>query len=592
MITRVRLENWRAYRSFEIDLASGTTFLVAPNGVGKSSFIEAIQWALNPDAQPNRAALRRRAKTATVEISLSIDVRTVRIKRVLTAGRGKSASLNTEAWVDDETADLELVFPLLADAWKADTRFGCRAAFVTDRLIDRDPEPDLRSHLARLHSLDNLQQAITSVSAAMKATSTIADAARKATKASDADLQYRIAQAADATEHLDLVVAQSETLRESAITARETLDRAVRSNEEHRVHHDWTAARAALADEVETLLGIRLDALDLRPTLRAAEASANQQLIEVSEQRAKLLERLTSIQGSVEELHQAGGACPVCRRPLDDESREYAEQQHEADRLRASRELEALDTDATSSLSHKLKLILGRAETLGEPPQEPTGDLVDLGPLESGAAAAQVFFENSLEAVGHAQRATADARASVDEIETERARESAVDLYAKVAALEAAKSALEATVTRVLESQLGPVSEEVNRRWEAIFPDRPGLRLDSGGSIVRTFDDDEDADLDFDSFSSGEQVVAKILLRLATLTSTTAMSFCFIDEPLEHLDPDARSYVARTLAYLTTADGLNQIVVTTYEQELALQLASIARERVRLEFLTTSHVAP
>ena len=101
MITRVRLENWRAYRSFEIDLASGTTFLVAPNGVGKSSFIEAIQWALNPDAQPNRAALRRRAKTATVEVNLSIDARTIRIKRVLTAGRGKSASLNTEAWVDD-----------------------------------------------------------------------------------------------------------------------------------------------------------------------------------------------------------------------------------------------------------------------------------------------------------------------------------------------------------------------------------------------------------------------------------------------------------------------------------------------------------
>lgn len=592
MITRVHLENWRAYKSFDIDLAPGTTFLVAPNGVGKSSFIEAIQWALNADAQPIRTAMRRRAKTTTVEVNVSVENRTVRIKRILTVGRGKSASLSTEAWVDDEVADPESALLLLADAWKVDNRFACRAAFLTDRLIDRDPDPDLRSHLARLHSLDNIQQAISSLGAAMKATSATADAARKATRASDADLQQRIAEAAEAAKHLDMATAESETLRNEAAMAKETLNQAVQFNEEHRAHREWAAARAALADEIEALLGTRPEELDLRPVLRVAEASANQQLMEVSEQRARLLERLSSIEDSVEQLHQAGGVCPVCRRPLDDQSREYAEQQHENDRLRAEQQLEAVDTDASSTLGKKLKLMLGRAGTLGEPPPEPTGEPVDLDPLEANAAAVRVAFEKSLEDVGHAHHAAADANAVVEAIEIERAQESSTDLYATVAALEAATAALEATVTRVLESQLGPVSEEVNRRWEAIFPDRPGLRLDSTGRIARTFDDDEESDLEFESFSSGEQVVAKILLRLATLTSTTEIPFCFIDEPLEHLDPDARSYVARTLAYLATADGLNQIVVTTYEQALALQLASIAREQVDLEFLTTAHVAP
>jgi DNA repair exonuclease SbcCD ATPase subunit len=65
-----------------------------------------------------------------------------------------------------------------------------------------------------------------------------------------------------------------------------------------------------------------------------------------------------------------------------------------------------------------------------------------------------------------------------------------------------------------------------------------------------------------------------------------------IDEPLEHLDPDARSYVARTLAYLGSGGALSQIFVTTYEQDLAMQLVGIAREQVHLEFLRTAHVLP
>ena len=51
MITLVRLSNWRAYRDVELQMESGTTFLVAMNGVGKSSLLEAVQWALHPSIE-------------------------------------------------------------------------------------------------------------------------------------------------------------------------------------------------------------------------------------------------------------------------------------------------------------------------------------------------------------------------------------------------------------------------------------------------------------------------------------------------------------------------------------------------------------
>ena len=167
----------------------------------------------------------------------------------------------------------------------------------------------------------------------------------------------------------------------------------------------------------------------------------------------------------------------------------------------------------------------------------------------------------------------------------------AAQLYTKVAALEATKAAFEDTVRVVLNSQMRPVSDEINRRWDAVFPDRPGLRFTPEGELYRVFDDELANDLEFTSFSSGEKAVAKLMMRLSVLRSTTEIPFCVLDEPLEHLDPDSRSYVAQALSHLSGPGSLDQIFVTTYEQALALELASRASGQVHLEFLRTAHVS-
>jgi ABC-type sulfate/molybdate transport systems ATPase subunit len=45
-----------------------------------------------------------------------------------------------------------------------------------------------------------------------------------------------------------------------------------------------------------------------------------------------------------------------------------------------------------------------------------------------------------------------------------------------------------------------------------------------------------------------------------------------LDEPLEHLDPRLRKVVAGTLAKASSGTGLRQVIVTTYESELARRL--------------------
>ncbi len=140
-------------------------------------------------------------------------------------------------------------------------------------------------------------------------------------------------------------------------------------------------------------------------------------------------------------------------------------------------------------------------------------------------------------------------------------------------------------MTTVLGRQLEPLAAEVNRRWEAVFPDRPNLHLTPDGELSRHIDG---APLEFGAFSAGEQTVAKLMMRLTTLLATTTVPFCWIDEPLEHLDPVSRQLVGSTLAHLSAAGGLEQIFVTTYEEPLARRLAELQPGRVRVQYLRTA----
>ena len=49
MITRLELTNWRNYEHADLVLGPGTTFVVASNGVGKTSLVEARDGRCSPE---------------------------------------------------------------------------------------------------------------------------------------------------------------------------------------------------------------------------------------------------------------------------------------------------------------------------------------------------------------------------------------------------------------------------------------------------------------------------------------------------------------------------------------------------------------
>src|SRR5215470_11210075 len=93
MIRRLTLQNWRNYEDVTVNFGAGTTFVVASNGVGKTSLVEAARWALfGTNAPGGHAAVRAGAASAVVIVELELpDLRVLTIERTL-AGKPRSAA--------------------------------------------------------------------------------------------------------------------------------------------------------------------------------------------------------------------------------------------------------------------------------------------------------------------------------------------------------------------------------------------------------------------------------------------------------------------------------------------------------------------
>ena len=141
-------------------------------------------------------------------------------------------------------------------------------------------------------------------------------------------------------------------------------------------------------------------------------------------------------------------------------------------------------------------------------------------------------------------------------------------LYREEGIALAAHEALVGTGSAITERYIEPLAKEVESRWEMMFGSG-GLSLSPEGHITRRLGD---RTLEFGSMSGGEKVWALLLTRLLILGASTRAPFVWLDEPLEHLDPKLRKVVAGTLAKASSGAGLRQVIVTTYESELARRL--------------------
>ncbi|MGH9209667.1 MAG: AAA family ATPase [Acidimicrobiales bacterium] len=573
MIDRLLLRNWRGYQKLSLDIGPGLTFVIADNGVGKTSLVNGVAWAMFGDASgiDGDLAIRAGTEETTVEVDLTIGETAFSVVRSLrrTGRRRHSVRLGVDGneatpneWQQRMSRAGAVPFDILPPLM-----------LVPEMRLTHEGElfADVQGHLAGLLGIDHLRRS--------------AAAARDVQAGTAREIRD-----ARALARVDDDAVDAARARCDAITAEvEQVDASLAENRQRRRGSDgllrdlaaWTRYDDDLADYRVRLdrLGAEAQGLGLSAELGAdrepvdeAESESRRRADDLTAELATTQAEGDLVRGLIEQLESADAVCPVCLQPVDGEVARHASEAHrsrlaEIERLQAEVERRRRAVDAAAQRIGALASALARLH----PPTQPDGERPDDGVEEVEALVAELdaAIADQLGRRGALGEQLVQARRAYEE--ATRSRAAATDLT-RLHTLAAAAGSLAELASREADARtersLDPLSQTLARRWAEFFvgtSSRP--RLAGGGSIELGH---AAAAIPYGSFSGGEKTLASLLTRLLFVTSATRLDAMWLDEPLEHLDPANRTKVARLLAQVTQGDShLRQVLVTTYEEGLA-----------------------
>lgn len=569
MIQRLELRRWRAFDHVAIDFQPGTTFLVAPNAVGKTSLLLGLTWALfggdsNVDAKTCVRIGHDNAEAA-VSISVGEDRQLVIDRTVTTAGKTTVEYSDGDQQIDEATAHR-----LLADEFGAPIEIAARLAVIRGSGHD-DGELQLREHLYDAFGVSGLRRAAASASKLHKDAVAARKKLRTASRTRLANRDQLATLAGKLRDDLNDLSARRAPLAEAFTAAVQAQQAAAR----WAAHDAALAAQASATDEFLALAADRgmvaanLDELAeaLSAAIASIRAATEQAQTILDEARAQMLAARTAL--ALLKGHDP--SCPTCARPFhgDELDRAIAAQRESLTLAQARIDTASNELQRLADEQAQMNDLRSSVDKLSELPAEPSTPR-PTGDPDAAVVAAQEALRQHDELAGSitSERDAIVAQLNNDD-ELQNAYEAERVAWRREALTQAAAAALADTAERLATEYIEPLSQQVRWRWKVLFGE-DGLQLRPDGTIVRVVGDRE---LPWSQLSSGEQIWARLVASLLVLRSSTTLPFAWLDEPLEHLDPRARRIVATDLASSTQSGRPAQMIVTTYEHTLARQLA-------------------
>jgi recombinational DNA repair ATPase RecF len=590
MIRRLEVEGWRAFDRLALELEPGVTFIVAENGVGKTSLIEAAGWGLYGGLSGVNAQAASRYGEGQIRVQVDVELpdgRILVLDRVLS---GRAETLH--AHVDGGRVDDAGVAEIMAAAFGATREFLSRTTLLSSAAVTDHSAGvfQLHQHLCHVFGVDDLQAAAAALRRVQATAGAEAKTYRQESRRAAEDLSHLHARLAAAEQAVVTGEQARARARDTVTAAQATLDQAHASRaaqsqaeadrhlfEELRAaaHNLLATVDAPLSTSDAATVGTEApDPAELRRRLVSAETTAigvaDSHRTELTLVRAQL----TVARTAISELHAAGAECPVCRRGLTPDDIAAAEQAHR----RSISELTERQATLQSHLSaadqqvEGIRMLLSRAAQLRAAVTAAAAPaMIDIdqaaGDLDRARAVEDEYAEQAAEA--RAERSALQRRIAAEEASAAQEHQSYL-AHRREAAASIAAQIMADTADAILTERIDPLVTEITHRWKRVFVNRGELRLRHDGRLVCLHGTHE---IGFDQLSSGEKVIALLATRLLVLSTSTRASFLWLDEPLEHLDPHNRRLAASLMS--TAGEHTRQLLITTYEEKLARRLAAI-----------------
>jgi DNA repair exonuclease SbcCD ATPase subunit len=587
------VRNWKAYDELAVDLTPGTTFLVARNGVGKTSFIESILWGLlgSEASDIDGETSRRGEGTATVSLDLQLPGRglvTLTRRALPASGRGRPKEDVTFSHAEGDGQGDAAWHAVLTEAWQASPSLLGRLLILPEHAVWEELSSpagvDINAAIRDLLRLDVLDELGDIAGVESRKAKKMVQESRAV---SDRELQEarHVFQAARA--EYDVAESEVNELRMAYANRKAQRLYADSSTKWETEHAQWAreqdSARVAVASALRDVVPAFEDPV---PPAGADTDIAAAALIAVG----VALENLDAEIAAARALYELSDRhrqdlspdhdCPVCLRPMDRSTVQAAAERHSdflqdlvgrLDRLAQTRSRTAAARDQLIVLQQRLSVSPPPAPTLPEPAVGPeldnvrhaaSADLSDEELLAAGRAAAE-RAEQRRDALGVA-------RSTLTGLEdSDRAWAAAVTASRRQGLSTLVMGASNRLSAEMTAQAANPLLQLVRDQWKKL-PLGDALDIDDTGliSVLR-----RGRRLNYRCMSGGEKAQAVLIYRVAALKALSAAPVLLLDEPLEHLDPRNRWRYGRMLASLSGSGALNQTLVTTYEEPLARRLA-------------------
>jgi len=607
MIDSVQMTNWRAYEQREVSFGPGITFIMGANGVGKTSILEAIAYALTgePSTVQDRAKLLRDPnELATVRLSFTVDGQTYVVERSQSSRRAENARLTQKgvrkALASSHKAITEQIEHLMGVSKDFLQRIVYMAEGDVFRFLSQPPGKALDLQIRRvlgLTQLDEFAQAIDASEKEVKEQITISQ------QLLDQFEQLGIREDTGLAQHLQEMDERRGSLLAGLRSAQSEIDRQKRENEDLlRLSPLLHGALRALERYPATLqMAAQMPILtvfaDLEQRIDEVQSGIQENRTSLArldgEQQAyrRIFDVLEPYVGSAETV-----PCPVCRKPMTADEREQVLQdiRGNLDRIDKDRQNLTQLRDEAGRVSdglkeqieglRELRNFLAHVSLRALSPSAKISDLQEvvqsesqqlqghLEDLQKQASALEQTIAN-LEKERSGYVALQSRLHSLGYTSLKGARLALVDLEVRSLSLRAAKQAVQDTLASQRNVDLKAIYSQIARVWET-FVGREGwdLQLDSKGMPVLS--DDKGREFDLSQFSGGEKTALLVILHTIIARHFSESDFLLIDEPLEHLDSVNRRSLIRFLTSAYHREAFNQLIITTFEESLTRKYIS------------------
>ena len=608
MINAVEMINWRAFERRQIRLEPGITFLMGPNGSGKTSVLEAISYALTGEAAMFTSKTRSRLlrdpdQNATVHLEFELDGKTYRAARSQSPKAAAEAELRRLA--DDKVlaSNHSGMTKYIGKMMGVSDDFLRRIVYMAEgdvyRFINDPPGEALETQVRQVLGLTQMDAFAEAVGKAEKQIKQRLEALQELVAELD---RLEIRTEADLKERLrsgemvrDLLLRQIEDNKARAVRLQDQSDEAVRVQDLAAVVEEQMASAPerwqgfGSTPLIEYVTGLEAQ---VEQGEQAGQDTLSQAARLEGEQQAyaKILLVLEPYEHRQETL-----PCPVCQKPMSEDERhsvldkiraDLRAAQEQAGRLRAQNDqAETARRELKSRLEvlRQLRALVGYGRISG----------VDLDcSFEQITAALAQSLETSQQVAGldaerrqiqermdqlQSQQATFIAiRRRLEDLGYERPEDvsaALVGLEVRLLSLRAASAACEQTLITQRDSDMTFIYSQIARLWEA-FTGQPDWQVALNKQGVPTLVNDLGRQFELYQLSGGEKTALLIMLHTVIARNFSSSDFLLIDEPLEHLDPVNRRSLVRFLVQSYRRGMFKQVIVASFEEALVRKYLS------------------